>query len=341
MLNQKTCLGIESTAHSFGIGIMDSDGKCLANATDMYRPREGWGIHPMEASEHHKKVCDDVLQKALADAGVSMRDIDIIAFSQGPGLPPCLHAGLNFAGKLAEKNKKPLVGVNHCIAHIEIGRLTTGLDDPVTLYVSGANTQVLAFVSGRYRCFGETQDIGIGNALDKFGRGVGLEFPAGPKIEKMAGKGRYIELPYVVKGMDLSFSGIVTEALKKYTMHQSRGNSDSLKQSNKAFLSDLCFSLQETLFAMLTEVTERAMAHTGKNQALLTGGVAANSRLQEMLDIMCRERDAKFRVVDRAYSGDNGAMIAWTGMLAFDSGIKTKKEILPRQRTDGVEVRWI
>jgi N6-L-threonylcarbamoyladenine synthase/protein kinase Bud32 len=232
---------------------------------------------------------------------------------------------------LSKRIKKPLIGVNHCVAHIEVGRLTTKLNDPVTLYVSGANTQVIAFVSGKYRIFGETQDIGIGNALDKFGREANLEFPYGPKIEKLAKGGNWIQLPYVVKGMDLSFSGIITEATKK------------LKQGNA--MEDVCFSLQETTFAMLTEVVERAMAHTGKNEALLTGGVAANGRLQEMLGTMCRERGGKFAVVPMEYSGDNGAMIAWMGMLGCKSGQKPldpdKAEILPRWRTDEVEVKWI
>ncbi len=238
-------------------------------------------------------------------------------------MPPCLHKGMNFALSL----NKSLIGVNHCIAHIEIGRLTTDLKDPITLYVSGGNTQIIAFVSGRYRIFGECNDIGIGNALDKFGRGAGMGFPAGPRIEELAKKGKYLELPYVVKGMDLSFSGIVTDALQKFR--------------NGAKLEDICFSLQETLFAMLTEVTERALAHTGKNECLLTGGVAANKRLQQMLEIMCKERGAKFSVVPRELSGDNATMIAWTGILMRLAGMETKKEILPRQRTDDVEVGWL
>jgi N6-L-threonylcarbamoyladenine synthase/protein kinase Bud32 len=328
------CLGIESTAHTFGIGIVDGKGRILANERDTYKPKLGWGIVPMEARQHHEKVAELVLKSALKASGKTMDEMDVIAFSQGPGLPPCLYAGLNFAVQLAEKTKKPLLGVNHCVAHIEIGRLATQLEDPVTLYVSGANTQVIAFVSGKYRIFGETQDIGIGNALDKFGREARLEFPYGPKIEQLAVGGKWITLPYVVKGMDLSFSGIVTEATKK------------LRQGDK--MGDVCFSLQETMFAMLTEVVERALAHTGKREVLLTGGVAANNRLQAMLNVMCKERGGKFAVVPREYSGDNAAMIAWTGILAYNqgkNGVKPlnlkKAEILPRWRTDQVEVSWI
>lgn len=305
------------------MGIVDDKGKILANERDIYRPPLGWGIHPAEAAKHHEEVAQRVYEAALSKAGLRLGDINFVAFSQGPGMPPCLHKGLNFALSL----NKSLIGVNHCIAHIEIGRLSSGLSDPITLYTSGANTQVLGFVSGRYRCFGETMDVGLGNALDKFGRESGLEFPAGPKIEELAKSGKYIELPYVVKGMDLSFSGIVTDALQRL---------------NKGIkIEDLCFSLQETFFAMLTEVTERALAHTGKSECLLTGGVAANRRLQEMLEIMCKERGAKFYVVPRELSGDNGAMICWTGILMKKAGMDTNDEILPRQRTDEVDVKWM
>jgi universal protein Kae1 len=324
------CLGIESTAHTFGIGIVSHSrkegGKVLANVWDMYRPTEGWGIKPQEAATHHRKSSQDILTKALSQAGLSLKDMDIVAFSQGPGLPPCLKEGQAFARSLSGKDKPP-VGVNHCIAHVEMGKLCAGVNDPVTLYVSGANTQVLAFAEGRYRCFGETMDIGIGNALDKFGRSVGLEFPAGPAIESLASRGAYVELPYVVKGMDLSFSGIITDAITKFR--------------KKERLEDLCFSLQETLFAMLTEVTERAMAHTGKHDLLLTGGVAANSRLQKMLGIMCRERGAAFNAVPKEFAGDCGANIAWLGILHKNSGMRTAPGVLPRQRTDDVDVRWI
>ncbi len=326
----KICLGIESTAHTFGIGIVDSSGKVLANLNSIYRPERGYGILPKEASEHHSKKALETIKKALEEARIRFKDLGLIAFSQGPGLPPCLRVGAVIARILAMKLKLPIIGVNHCIAHIEIGRLVNKVKDPVTLYVSGGNTQILAFVSGKYRVFGETQDIGIGNALDKFGRETGLEFPAGPKIEELAKKGNWIELPYVVKGMDLSFSGILTECLKKY--------------ESGFKIEDLCFSLQETYFSMLTEVVERALAHTGKKEVLLTGGVAANKRLQEMLSIMCNERGAKFYVVPKEFAGDNGAMIAWTGLLAYKSGKKQKieeTEIKPKWRTDEVEVKWL
>jgi len=323
------CLGIEGTAHTFGVGIVNDNGKILSDVKGMYIPEKGWGIKPAEAAQHHEDVKEKILESALKIAKVEWKDIDIIAFSQSPGLPPCLHKTLRFAKKLSKKHKTSLVGVNHCVAHIEIAKLLTKTKDPVVLYVSGANTQVITYIDGRYRCMGECMDIGIGNALDKFGRELGLEFPAGPKIEALARKGRYLELPYVVKGMDLSFSGILTAALNK-------------RKTEK--LEDLCFSIQETMFAMLTEVTERALAHTGKSEVLLTGGVAANKRLNQMLWIMCRERGASFKACPLKYCGDCGANIAWTGILAHKSGqaLDSKKaDIEPRLRTDDVEVEWV
>ncbi len=324
------CLGIESTAHTFGIGICDGKGRMLANERSVYKPKAGWGIIPMDAGKHHEEAKQPVLKAALEKAKLDIGDIGLIAYSRGPGLPPCLHKGAELAKELSEKHSLPIAGVNHCIAHVEIGRLTSGYKDPVVVYVSGGNTQIISFASGRYRVFGECMDMGIGNALDKFGRAVGLDFPQAPKIEQLAKGGRWIELPYVVKGMDLSFSGIITESIKKH----SRG----------ARLEDVCFSIQEVFFAMLAEVTERALAHLGKEQALLTGGVAANQRLQEMLSTMCRERDAKFAAVPKELSGDQGGMIAWTGILAHTAGQKIsneKADIDPRWRTDDVDIPWL
>ncbi len=325
------CLGIESTAHTFGAGMMDDKGRVLSNVTDTYKPPKGWGMKPVDVAEHHEKVRGDVLGKALKEAKLEMGDVDIISFSQGPGLPPCLRIGKDFAVGLAKGQSKPLIPVNHCIAHVEVGRLFSKARDPVTLFVSGGNTQILSHVEGRYRCFGETMDISIGNALDKLGRELGLGFPGGPMIEELARKGKYMELPYVVKGMDLSFSGLVTEAAKRF------------RQGSP--IEDVCFSFQETAFAMLTEVTERALAHVKKDEVILTGGVAANKRFSDMLGAMCRERGARFYVCPTELSGDNGAMISWLGLLMKKAGYKPKKgevlDIKPRQRTDDVEVFWL
>ena len=324
-------LGIESTAHTFGIGIV-KNGKIIANKKDMYTTTSG-GIIPMECAKHHKEVSKKVYKEVLKEADISEDEISAISFSQGPGLAPCLIEGMKFAKELSLKLNKPIIGVNHCVAHLEIGKIT-GAKDPVLLYASGANTQVIAYLEGKYRVFGETLDIGVGNFIDTFARYANLGFPGGPKIERIASNSKnLIELPYRVKGMDVSFSGILTNLKQKL---------------EKGFeLSSLAYSLQETVFAMLVEVAERALAHTGKNELVLGGGVACNARLQEMCKIMCEERGAKFFCPERSLLVDNGAMIAYLGEIMFNKKSNTfhyknlnKLDIMPRQRTDDVEVSW-
>jgi N6-L-threonylcarbamoyladenine synthase len=324
------CLGIESTSHTLGVGIVNNKFEVLANEKALFTTDEG-GIRPIKAAEHHVLFFEQVLNRALEKAKLNLRDINIVAFSQGPGLGQCLRIGAVAARILSLKLKVPLIGVNHCIAHVESGKITSGFKDPVTLYVSGANTQILALASGRYRVFGETLDIGIGNFLDSFGRILGIGFPAGPKIEELAKKGKnYIELPYTIKGMDFAFSGILTKL-------------EQLYKTKKYSKEDLCYSAQETVFAILTEATERAVAHINKKEVVLTGGVASNQRLTEMLKIMCAERGVKFAVVPRPLATDNAGMIAMLGILEHKAGIRQDirdSKVNPYERTDQVDVTW-
>ncbi len=322
-------LGIESTAHTFGCGII-KDKTILANVKDTFTTKSG-GIIPVKAAEHHTDVCDKIILSALKKARLSIKEIDLISYSQSPGLGHTLRIGAFAARSLSAINNIPIIGVNHCIAHLEIGRLLTKAKDPVMLYASGANTQVIAYEAGRYRIFGETLDIGCGNFLDSFARELGLGFPGGPKIYDLSlNAKKYVELPYVVKGMDVSFGGILTNLKQKIRL----GNYKK---------EDLAYSAQETVFAMLLEVSERAMAHCGKSELLLGGGVSCNKRLQEMAKIMCKERYAGFYVPENQFLVDNGAMIAWLGLLQYDSGQRMKPEdsgIDPYLRTDDVEVFW-
>ncbi|TFF98437.1 MAG: tRNA (adenosine(37)-N6)-threonylcarbamoyltransferase complex transferase subunit TsaD, partial [Promethearchaeota archaeon] len=276
-----------------------------------------------------------IIEDALHEANCSLDDLSLIAFSQSPGLGPVLRIGALLARLLSQSLGIPLVGVNHCIAHIEIGRLLCNIEDPLTLYVSGGNTIVSAYESEAYQIFGETLDIAIGNMIDAFARDLGLPHPGGPKVEKLAQESsNYVPLPYIVKGMDLSFSGIYTAAKRLI---------ESIDQGKDYTINDIAYSLQETCFAMLTEVTERALAHTGKQEVLLTGGVAANKRLQEMVCYICEDHDARFEVVPLKYAGDNGAMIAWTGILRYNSKGPDSIEntiIKPKQRMDNIDVPW-
>jgi len=321
-------LGIEGTAWNLGVAIVD-DEDVIVERADAYLPVSG-GIHPRDAAQHHADSIVGLLRQVLTFALEKGLKIDAVSFSQGPGLGPCLRTVATAARAIALNFNIPLIGVNHCIAHVEVGIWKTGASDPITLYVSGANSQVLSYNLGRYRVLGETLDIGVGNAFDKFARSIGLPHPGGPRIEEHARGGeRYIELPYTVKGMDFSFTGLTTAAREAYE----RGVS----------LSDLCHSFQETAFAMLVEVTERAVAHAGKEEVLLAGGVGANRRLQEMLGIMCDERGVGFYVPETRFLGDNAVMIAHLGNLQLKARDVTPLEesgVNPSFRPDEVRVTW-
>ena len=211
-------LGIESTAHTLGIGIV-KDGEVLSNSMDTYKPI-GEGIYPRKAADHHSDVFVNVLQESLSKAKVSIEDIDLIAFAQGPGIGAPLRVGIIGAKYLAAKFNKKVIGINHAYAHVKISEHLTGLSNPLVLYVSGGNTQILTEEPNSnakhpsIHVLGETLDIGVGNLFDSFGRAIGLEYAHGTVLAKLAENGKYIELPYTVKGMNLVFSGLLTQAEK-------------------------------------------------------------------------------------------------------------------------------
>ena len=323
-------LGIESTAHTFGVGIASSQGKILANVNSIYVPRSD-GLHPREMAEHHSKVAVRVLKEALETAEIKLEDVDGIAIALGPGMGPCLRIGATLARFLSLKFSKPLIPVNHAVAHVEIARLTTGFNDPLVVYVAGGNTMIIAYVEGRYRVFGETLDIPLGNCLDVFAREAGLGLPGTPKVEEIALRGeKYIRMPYVVKGQDLSFSGLLTYAIR-------------LLKEGSYRLEDICYSLVETSYSMLVEVAERGLSHLNKREIALTGGVARSKILTDKLEKMALLHGALFKPVNPEYAGDNGAMIAYTGALAFAHGVRITVEesvIKPLWRLDEVDIPW-
>ena len=328
----KAPLSRQLGGYTFGVGIVSKEngkGKILANERTAFKTEEG-GIKPQEAADHHTREAVGTIERALEKAGIGIEEVDIFAFAQGPGLGPALKIGGAATRTLSLIHNKPLLGVNHCLAHIEIGRLLTDADKPVVLYASGGNTQVIAFTGKRYAVFGETLDIGIGNLLDSFGRKLGLGFPAGPALDKWYFEGKnYIELPYSVKGTDLVFAGLETAASGKI------GQVDE---------KDLAYSLLHTAFAELCEVTERAVAHVETEEVLLVGGVAASKALQGMLGKMCEERGAKLFVPEPQYCVDNGAMIAWLGLVEFENGKKTKisdSAVRQKFRVEETEITWI
>ena len=296
-------LGIESTAHTFSCAIIEKKGKkgkILADIKKIYRPADGEGIHPREASRHHVENSSSVLSECFNDANCTIKDLDIVSYAAGPGLGPCLRVGAVVARSLASYFKIPIYPVNHAIGHIELGKLLTGATNPLVLLVSGGHTMLLAFLNKQWRVFGETLDITLGQLLDQFGRSIGLASPCGKNIEQLAAtSSNYIQLPYSVKGNDVSFSGLLSAT--KF-----------IAKKNK---NDACFSLQETAFAMISEAVERALSFTSKKELMIVGGVAANQRLSEMLQDVCKRHKCKFFIVPIQYAGDCGSQICWTGLL--------------------------
>ncbi|PFH32809.1 O-sialoglycoprotein endopeptidase [Besnoitia besnoiti] len=537
------CLGIESSANKVGVGIVSSTGAILSNPRKTFITPPGTGFLPRETALHHQGVIVGLVQQALTEAGVEPRHLHCIAYTSGPGMGAPLAVGAMTARTLALLWSRPLVAVNHCVAHIEMGRLVTGCSNPVVLYVSGGNTQVIGYADGRYRILGETLDVAVGNCIDRLARLLHLPNDPAPgyQVEQLARRfaearslrfcplstprsgavpssaqrdsaarsvdcsqgsdaAELLPLPYTVKGMDLSFSGVlsrledITGTMRRYkrlqndsvqavtsregmdagasiqpskdetigTQHDTKGDESSgktrvLKHSgshgkqaangvvvgggdvveecspcsrtdggdsqkddycqegsgsnergpdgnsaekrrrregerqntkkpepclSKETLSaaeeteksaergspceteraktetpalfeglpthllspeSLCFSAQETIFAMLTEVTERAMALQHADQVLVVGGVGCNLRLQQMLNEMALRRGASMGGMDDRYCIDNGAMVAYLGCLMAARGQfveVNKAHYRQRFRTDEVPVLW-
>ncbi|RNA42295.1 putative tRNA N6-adenosine threonylcarbamoyltransferase [Brachionus plicatilis] len=331
-----TIIGFEGSANKIGVGII-RDGQVLANPRHTYVTPPGQGFMPSETAKHHKEHILSLTKQALEEAKITWQEIDAIAYTKGPGMGAPLLTVAIVARTLAQLWQKPIIGVNHCIGHIEMGRLITSAENPTVLYVSGGNTQVISYENKRYRIFGETIDIAVGNCLDRFARVLKLSNDPSPgfNIEQMAKNGsKYLELPYCVKGMDVSFSGLLS-------FIEQRG--PKLVEQKKYTPEDLCYSLQETVFAMLVEITERAMSHCNSREVLIVGGVGCNLRLQEMMRKMCEERNAILFATDDRFCIDNGAMIAQAGYEMFKVGMVTpweKTTITQRFRTDQVEINW-
>lgn len=337
------------------------------NKQNSFITTPGTGFLPRETALHHQQHVVALVQQALTEAKITPKEITAVAYTRGPGMGGPLVSCAVAARALSLLWGVPLLPVNHCVGHIEMGRLVTGAQNPVVLYVSGGNTQVIAYAQRRYRIFGETIDIAVGNALDRLARVLGLSNDPSPgynieqEAKKCSNKDKLIDLPYVVKGMDVSMSGLLS-AVEELAPR--------LLASGEATAADVCHSVQETVFAALVEITERAMAavggrveeegmtKTGGGDVLVVGGVGCNERLQEMLSEMARERGGKLYATDDRYCVDNGAMIAWPGLLMLKRAEKEEKSagnsssppsLLPaleecgctqRYRTDEPLVTW-
>ncbi len=322
------CLGVESTAHTIGVGICEAKSskggvRILANARHLYKPPQGEGIIPRKAADHHSEFFGPMLQEALSTTGISLHDVGLFSFSKGPGIGQCLRTSCAAAKFLASKYQKPILGINHCHAHLEVSRGLLGMKDPLYVYVSGANTQIITENrkakegQPRFHILGETLDMGLGNLFDVFAREAAFEYAHGSQVAALAEHGEYFPLPYTVKGMNFAFAGLLTSAVRQVGHRKTE---------------DICRSLMETSFAEICEAAERALCLTGKNEVTVCGGVAQNRRFCEMLSSMCKEQGARFGVVAPEYNADNGAMIAYAALSEWNRG---KREKLASLAPDG------
>ncbi len=332
------CLGIESTAHTFACSVIkfspyEKFPNILSDVRDTFKAPDGSGIHPREAARHHASVAIEVLKQSLASSKIKYKDLDIVAYSAGPGLGPCLRIGAVIARSISSFYDIKLIPINHALGHIELGMSLTDGQDSLVLLVSGGHTMILVFNSKRWRVIGETLDITLGQLLDQFGRYLGLASPCGSEIESLATKSsnNYISLPYSIKGNDVTFSGLLSAAKR-------------LISTNKYSNEDICYSIQETAFAMITEAVERALSATEKKELLVVGGVSANKKLSDMLKLACFRHKVKFNSCPVSFAGDNGVQIAWTGILSFlksKNFVDISKSFVNQSwRVDSVDVLW-
>lgn len=344
-------IGLEGSANKLGVGVILHPGngkpaQVLSNIRHTFITPPGEGFLPKDTAKHHRSWVVKLVKQAMAEAKVRIDDINCICYTKGPGMGAPLQSVAVAARMLSLLWKKDLVGVNHCVGHIEMGREITKADNPVVLYVSGGNTQVIAYAEQRYRIFGEALDIAVGNCLDRFARTLEISNDPAPgyNIEQLAKKGKVLlDLPYAVKGMDCSFSGILASI--DILAAELKANPEWRDPLTNEIITtaDLCFSLQETIYAMLVEITERAMAHVGSSQVLIVGGVGSNERLQDMMGIMARSRGGNVFATDERFAIDNGIMIAHAGLVAYKVGFTTPLEdstCTQRFRTDEVLINW-
>ncbi|XP_015781593.1 probable tRNA N6-adenosine threonylcarbamoyltransferase isoform X1 [Tetranychus urticae] len=330
-------MGFEGSANKLGIGII-KDGQVLANPRSTYITPPGHGFLPRDTAKHHQNVIHELIDKCLKESGCTVDEIDVLCYTKGPGMGAPLQSVAIVVRTLAQLWNKPVVAVNHCIAHIEMGKLVTGARNPIVLYVSGGNTQIIAYSAGRYRIFGETIDIAVGNCLDRFARVLKLSNDPSPgynieqtnKWQKRVKSWPHFHM--LSKEWTFHFQDFIEDRTANWL------------KTGEYTPEDLCFSLQETIFAMLVETTERAMSNTNSKEVLIVGGVGCNERLQMMMSKMAEERGAILYATDERYCIDNGAMIAQAGTLMFQSGHLTsisQTTVTQRFRTDEVDVDWI
>ncbi len=315
-------MGIETSCDDSSVAILKNDREVLVNLISSQIDIHALfgGVVPEIASRKHLEAINPLIEKALADTNLSYEDIDLISVTKGPGLMGSLLVGISAAKGLSLATNKPLIGANHMQGHICANYLSNkDLEPPfISLVVSGGHTYLCKVNSYTdYEVIGKTLDDAAGESFDKVARKIGLGYPGGPKIDKLAKEGNKdaIDFPRVMleKGSyDFSFSGLKTAVLNYAHKLEQRG-----EEVNKA---DLAASFQEAVVDVLVDKSIMLLKETGLKTLAVSGGVAANSRLKERLKEECDKEGIKFYHPSVILCTDNAAMIAMAGYLNYKNG---------------------
>ena len=325
-MNKKpTILGIESSCDETAASVITENehgtpiilSNIISSQTDVHK--EFGGVVPELAARSHIEKIDLITKKAIDKSGIKISDIDAVASTAGPGLIVCLSVGLSFGKTMALSLDRPFIAVNHLEGHALSPKLNSKLNYPyLLLLISGGHTQFLSVKNlGNYKRLGTTIDDAVGEAFDKTAKLIGIEFPGGPQIEVYAKKGdpdKY-KLPKPIfnkGGCNLSFAGLKTAVLKI---------SKIIKTEQEKY--DLAASFQKTIEEILYKKTKIAfeefkkMNKNNKNKFVVAGGVAANKKIRDMLENLCKEEKFEAIFPPMSLCGDNAAMIAMVGLEKF------------------------
>lgn len=313
-------LGIESSCDETGVALYHTERGLIADQlhSQMAMHAEYGGVVPELASRDHIRRVRPLTEACLAEAGVTLQDIDAIAYTQGPGLGGALLVGAGFANALAVGLGKPVIAVHHLEGHLLSPLLATPRPDfPfLALLVSGGHTQIMAVRGvGQYEILGETLDDAAGEAFDKTAKLLGLPYPGGPLLSKLAEEGDPVrfELPRPMlhsPNLDMSFSGLKTAVLTlSKQVEAEHGSID--EQARK----DICRAFQEAIVEVLVSKCMKALKQTGMQRIVVAGGVGANKQLRAALDEAARRRKYQVFYPPLKLCTDNGAMIAFAGAM--------------------------
>ena len=333
-------LGLESSCDETAAAIVEEKDGTLSVRSDIVASqidthRLYGGVVPEIASRAHIEAVSRVTEEALAAAGVGLRDLTAVAVTSHPGLIGALLVGVNFAKSLAFANGIPLVPVDHIRAHVAAAYLSEPtLRAPfLALVVSGGHTCFYRVTDDTtYEEIGGTRDDAAGEAFDKVGRVIGLPYPGGAALDKLAREGDPTAVPLpspalAGETLDLSFSGVKTAALNYLNGMEQKG-----LPVNRA---DLAASYTARIVDAITKKTDLALRQTGMKTLVLAGGVAANTHLRAALTDLCRRRKVRFALPERSLCGDNGAMVAAAGCFAFRAGERAGTDLNASAQDDG------